>query len=91
MSTRSLIGIQNANNTVEYIYCHHDGYLEWVGNKLITHYKNEETIRELLALGDLSSLGNKPISSPDAWESFLPSTSAECLSYKMRVRQMLIL
>ncbi len=84
MSTRSLIGIQNANKTVEYIYCHHDGYLEWVGNKLITHYKNEETIRELLALGDLSSLGNKPISSPDAWEVFSPSTSAECLSYKMR-------
>ena len=36
MSTRSLIGIQNADNTIEYIYCHHDGYLDWVGKKLIS-------------------------------------------------------
>ena len=84
MSTRSLIGIQNADNTIEYIYCHHDGYLDWVGKKLISHYKNEETIRELLALGDISSLGNKPVSSPDAWEVFSTASPDECVSYKMR-------
>lgn len=56
MSTRSLIGILNSDGTVSYIYCHWDGYVEHVGKILIKHYKTEDRIRELLALGDLSSL-----------------------------------
>ncbi len=34
MSTRCLIGRKVDNNKVEYIYCHHDGYLDGVGETL---------------------------------------------------------
>lgn len=58
MSTRSLIGLKNAEtNTVKYIYCHFDGYPEYVGSILKTSYNTEEKIEEMLKLGDLSSLG----------------------------------
>jgi hypothetical protein len=57
MSTRSNIGILNSDGTVNYIYCHFDGYLEHNGNILNEHYTAEAKVRELIMLGDLSSLG----------------------------------
>ena len=45
--------------------------------------KNEETIRELLALGDISSLGNKPLISR-CLGKFSTASPDECVSYKMR-------
>ncbi len=57
MGTRSNIGIENANETITYIYCHWDGYKKHVGQTLLSHYQSPEKIRELMALGDLSSLG----------------------------------
>jgi len=59
MATRSLIGKLNSDNTVDYIYCHWDGYVEHNGAILQEHYNTLEKIDELLALGDLSSLGSK--------------------------------
>ena len=56
MATRSTIAIQNTDGTVTGIYCHWDGYLSNNGVLLNTHYNTEERVRELLALGDLSSL-----------------------------------
>lgn len=56
MSTRSLIGIQRGNK-VQYSYCHHDGYLDWVGKVLTKCYDTEPKITELLSFGDMSSLG----------------------------------
>lgn len=56
MSTRSLIGIQRGNK-VQYSYCHHDGYLDWVGKVLVKCYDTEPKITELLSFGDMSSLG----------------------------------
>ena len=41
MSTRCRIGIENKNGTITSIYCHHDGYLEGVGEILVNHYKTE--------------------------------------------------
>ena len=58
MSTRSLIGKLNPNNTVDFIYCHHDGYPDGVGRKLNEHYTDPLKVDELLALGDLSSLAD---------------------------------
>ena len=57
MGTRSTIAIQNANGTVTGIYCHWDGYIEHNGKILAENYTTEAKVRELIALGDLSSLG----------------------------------
>jgi hypothetical protein len=57
MATRSTIAIRNQDDTVTGIYCHWDGYLEHNGRILHDHYTTEEIVRELISLGDLSSLG----------------------------------
>lgn len=57
MSTRSNIGIRNLDGTVEYIYCHFDGYPEHNGKILTENYTNINRVNELLKLGDLSVLG----------------------------------
>ena len=57
MSTNSTINIQNADGTVDSIYCHWDGYLENNGKILQEFYNTEAKVRELLAPGDLSQLG----------------------------------
>lgn len=69
MSTRSLIGLQQADGTVKAIYCHWDGYPEWNGEKLANFYPDEQHINKLLVLGDISSLGDKP-EAPEAVQRF---------------------
>ena len=56
MSTRSNIGILNEDGTVDYIYCHFDGYLDHNGRILNEHYNTEEKVRELILLGDMRAL-----------------------------------
>jgi hypothetical protein len=56
MGTRSTIAIQNEDGSVTGIYCHWDGYLSNNGQILQDHYQDEAKVRELIALGDLSSL-----------------------------------
>ena len=75
MSTRCRIGIQNQDGTITSVYCHHDGYLEHVGNILVKHYTDESKIRKLMELGDMSSLGTEPIDNPNAW--------ADCFSFNV--------
>lgn len=58
MSTRAHIGYIE-NNTIHYIYCHFDGYPEHVGRILQESYTDPEKIKQLIALGDISSLGPK--------------------------------
>jgi hypothetical protein len=57
MGTRSTIAIANTDGTVTGIYCHWDGYLSNNGRILQENYTTEEQVRELIQLGDLSSLG----------------------------------
>ena len=57
MGTRSTIAIENADGTVTGIYCHWDGYLSHNGKILAENYADEGKVRELIALGDISSLG----------------------------------
>ena len=57
MSTRSLIGTIDNNGKCKTIYCHHDGYLEYVGEILKEYYPKKEDVENLFELGDLSSLG----------------------------------
>ena len=56
MSTNAHIGILE-NGNITYIYNHFDGYVSNVGHILYNHYNDPEKLKELLALGDISSLG----------------------------------
>lgn len=56
MSTRSNIGIKNADNTVTFIYVHWDGYPSHNGKILLDNYNTEKKVRDLIALGDISIL-----------------------------------
>ncbi len=57
MATRSYIGVRNTDASVDYIYCHFDGYPEHNGKILTEYYSNINRVNELLNLGDLSVLG----------------------------------
>ena len=57
MATRSIIGQVQTNGKIKTIYCHWDGYLEGVGQTLANYYDTDEKVSELVALGDLSTLG----------------------------------
>lgn len=59
MSTRSTIAIIKKDDTVEYIYCHSDGYLSYNGAILQTYYSDPEDVKKLISLGNMSSLGTK--------------------------------
>ena len=57
MGTRSNIGIVNTDKSITSIYCHWDGYPEYVGKILLNHYITSDRVNKLMQLGDLSSLG----------------------------------
>ena len=57
MSTRSNIGIINADGSVTSIYVHFDGCPSHNGRILLNHWNTEDKVRDLLKLGDLSILG----------------------------------
>jgi hypothetical protein len=66
MGTRCLIGKlddfyegREPYGVVTYIYCHYDGYPEYVGDCLSTHWRNPRKINALLDRGDIVSLGSK--------------------------------
>ena len=54
MSTRSRIGIELSDGSVLSSYHHSDGYPEWLGRILRTHYNNKELAAELIDGGDMS-------------------------------------
>lgn len=56
MSTRSNIAIKRTNGSIDSIYCHSDGYLEYNGVMLNTMYINPEKVNKLIGLGDISFL-----------------------------------
>jgi len=53
----SVIMIQNPDRSVDAIYCHYDGHPALQLPKLRA-YTTERSVRDLIALGDLSSLGS---------------------------------
>jgi hypothetical protein len=59
MSIRSLIAIENADNTIEAIYCHWGGAPANNGRILHEHFSNSEKLRELIALGNISELHSR--------------------------------
>jgi hypothetical protein len=59
MSTRSIIAIQNEKTgLISSVYCHFDGYIEHNGKILFENYTTPEHVRELISLGDMSSLSH---------------------------------
>ena len=57
MATRSRIAIENEDGTVTSVYCHNDGYVEsGNGETLVMHYRDREKVKQLIALGNLSSV-----------------------------------
>lgn len=56
MGTRSYIGILNADNSVDYVYCHWDGYPFHQLPILMEHYNTAAAVRKLLSKGSMSSL-----------------------------------
>lgn len=56
MSTHAHIGIIESDRTIKAIYCHNDGYLEHIGYILTKYYNTKEKVKELIKLGNISSL-----------------------------------
>jgi hypothetical protein len=56
MATRSTIALEFADGTVEQVYCHWDGYLSNNGKLLLENYSDPFKLRDLIDLGDVSSL-----------------------------------
>ena len=54
MATRSRIGIELSNGSVLSAYHHWDGYPEWLGRILRTHYNTQDKVAELIDGGDMS-------------------------------------
>jgi len=67
MATRSRIGIQLADESILSVYHHWDGYPEWLGRILKTHYNGKSLAAELIDGGDMSSCW-----SDACWETKLP-------------------
>jgi hypothetical protein len=54
MATRSRIGIELSDGSVLSAYHHWDGYPEWLGRILNTHYNSKDAAAELIDGGDMS-------------------------------------
>ena len=59
MGTRSRIGIQLSDDSILSAYHHWDGYPEWLGRILTTHYNSREQAAELIDGGDMSCAWTK--------------------------------
>jgi len=55
MATRSRIGIELTDGSILSAYHHWDGYPEWLGRILATHYNSREQVAELIDGGDMST------------------------------------
>jgi len=55
MATRSRIGIELKDGSILSAYHHWDGYPQWLGRILQTHYNTKEKVSELIDGGDMSS------------------------------------
>jgi len=55
MATRSRIGLQLKDGPVLSVYHHYDGYPEWLGRILKTHYNSRSLVEVLIDGGDMTS------------------------------------
>lgn len=81
MSTNSRIGILHNDGTTETIYCHWDGYPAHHMPILTEHYDTIEKVRALVALGDISILGERIAPDADEQHSFEMPAESVTLAY----------
>tara|TARA_B100002019_G_scaffold151931_1_gene130897 strand:- start:3437 stop:3817 length:381 start_codon:yes stop_codon:yes gene_type:complete len=55
MATRSRVGIELKDGSIVSSYHHWDGYPEWLGRILKTHYNSRDLASELIDGGDMSA------------------------------------
>jgi hypothetical protein len=79
MATRSNIAIVNQDKSISSIYCHWDGYPEYVGKMLLNHYNNVGIVTELLKLGNLSNLDKNV--NPTESHTFDKPQAGVCIAY----------
>ena len=79
MGTRSRIGVMHGDNCKS-VYCHWDGYLEHNGRILLEHYDSAKA-NHLVALGDLSSLGQYLQAAEGIEHSFEKPAKDVCVFY----------
>jgi hypothetical protein len=70
MATRSRIGLELADGSVLSAYHHWDGYPEWLGRILKTHYNSKELAAELIDGGDMSSCWTDDRWTGDRWGAY---------------------
>jgi hypothetical protein len=84
MATRSRIGIQLSDESVLSVYHHWDGYPEWLGRILKTHYNTKDKVAELIDGGDMSTCwndNNEPEYYTDRGEDCPPRLDANKYDY----------
>jgi len=81
MGTRSYIGIRNNDKTITGIYCHWDGQVNHTGRILLEHYNTDVIVKELMKLGDLSSLQEKLNPNTNQPHNFQNQQENVCVSY----------
>lgn len=59
MGTPCMIGFEHTPGQVSFITVNYDGYWSGAGVTLMEHYQDREKVAQLIALGDLSSLGTE--------------------------------
>ena len=79
MATRSNIAIVNQDKSISSIYCHWDGYPEYVGKLLLNHYTTADIVNELLKLGNLSILAENV--NPTESHTFDKPQDRVCVAY----------
>ena len=55
MGTRARIGIQLNDNSILSVYHHWDGYPQWLGRILVSHFNTKEKVADLIDGGDMST------------------------------------
>lgn len=79
MSTPCRIAIKTENG-YKAIYCHHDGYPEYMWEMLTTNYNTEELATKLVNLGDASAIYEK-LEPTTATHSFDNPERGVCIFY----------
>ena len=55
MGTRARIGIRLNDNSILSVYHHWDGYPQWLGRILVSHFNTKEKVADLIDGGDMST------------------------------------
>jgi hypothetical protein len=81
MATRSTITLNHGDGTYTSLYCHWDGYPDHNGEILKWHYNTVERVEALMALGDLSILGERLEPEDGETHHFYSGAEGVCLAY----------